>query len=145
MKSSDGEEVPLVLPVSVAEEGVELWLSKLADSMVKTLQSKLAESLQNVQAPIGHVIESFPSQIICLRELVLFTQDVERSIETVQVEALSAQYEQKLSELTAMPVGSEVSMLKVKSLVLEVIHNKSVLELLRKCSIKSKGEWEWQK
>jgi len=70
MISSVGEYVPLKAPVRVTDD-VEVWLGELAREMRETLDALLKKTLGSK----GLDIVNTPSQICCLSEFVLFSQN----------------------------------------------------------------------
>jgi dynein heavy chain 2, cytosolic len=131
MKSSVGEVIVLQNPVAVSER-VEEWLSKLAAEMKNTLKHLLVKCLQ-VQD-----INTFPSQILCCAEEIHFTERCEFAITKGKLPALLDELKDQLSKLVSYDAnGNNVNYLKVKALILDIIHDMDITENL----IKNKGEF----
>ena len=71
MISSVGEYVKLNKPVRITDD-VEIWLGDLAKEMRETLDSILKKTLSSQG---GMDIVNTPSQICCLTEMVLFSDN----------------------------------------------------------------------
>mmetsp|Transcript_17017 Transcript_17017/g.54247 ORF Transcript_17017/g.54247 Transcript_17017/m.54247 type:complete len:3325 (+) Transcript_17017:156-10130(+) len=142
MRSMDGEEVPLVAPVPVSE-AVESWLNDLAKSMKGTLSQMLTKCLSD-KSP--ERFNTFPSQVLCLNESVIFTQMAEQAISQGTLAALHAELSQQLAGYTKVKTeGYHVLQLKIKSLVLDLIHNIDIVDQLMKNQVSSTGDWVWSK
>eukprot|EP01113_Clastostelium_recurvatum_P005568 TRINITY_DN12493_c0_g1_i5.p1 TRINITY_DN12493_c0_g1~~TRINITY_DN12493_c0_g1_i5.p1 ORF type:complete len:1165 (-),score=398.17 TRINITY_DN12493_c0_g1_i5:23-3001(-) len=140
MKSIMGERVPLINPV-VTSDQVEAWLSKLSSEMKDTLASLLVECVTKV-----FDIARFPSQILCLAEEIHFTKKCEAAIEQGKLESFLAELRAQLAKYTTQDTGDDaVLLLKVKALVLDIIHHIDVVEQLIKEHINNLQSWLWQK
>uniref|UniRef100_H2ZEZ6 Cytoplasmic dynein 2 heavy chain 1 n=1 Tax=Ciona savignyi TaxID=51511 RepID=H2ZEZ6_CIOSA len=136
MNSLDGEVVPLMQPVYVTAD-VEEWLMNLSDQMKETLRILTSN---NVRATNQDPAQ-FPSQILCLGEQIAFAKQCEASIRDHKLSQLRSDLEKKLRSYTS----AHVLDLKLKSLILDIIHNIDVVEQLNKAGIRSSAEWIWQK
>ena len=76
MVSSVGEQVKLKAPVRITDD-VENWLGDLAKEMRETLDDLLKKTLQSKG---GMDIVNTPSQICCLTEMVLFSDNCNQAI-----------------------------------------------------------------
>ncbi|KAK3283536.1 hypothetical protein CYMTET_8768 [Cymbomonas tetramitiformis] len=139
MKSVMGEEVPLDHTVPV-NENVELWLGKLAVEMKGTLDSMLTKCLSLKD------YREFPSQILCLADMVHFTQKAELSLQQGSLAAFRESLVAQLQEYTAFDVeGFKVMKLKIQSLVLDLIHNIDVVDQLIAEGASMTGDWCWHR
>ncbi|CAD7969929.1 unnamed protein product, partial [Amoebophrya sp. A120] len=156
MKSSLNEVVELVNPIAVLQDGnnsfdddgrkndprpVEQWLSELAAQMVKTLSTNLNKCLQN-----GNDLNlgKFPSQILNLSGEILFTNQCENAIQTRQIPQLQQKLMQDLQQLTSLKAQKAKDVLqqaKLKALILDVIHQRTVLDDIVNCH--SLHDWPW--
>uniref|UniRef100_H2ZF00 Dynein heavy chain linker domain-containing protein n=1 Tax=Ciona savignyi TaxID=51511 RepID=H2ZF00_CIOSA len=148
MNSLDGEVVPLMQPVYVTAD-VEEWLMNLSDQMKETLRILTSN---NVRATNQDPAQ-FPSQILCLGEQIAFAKQCEASIRDHKLSQLRSDLEKKLRSYTSVYINASelgeteahVLDLKLKSLILDIIHNIDVVEQLNKAGIRSSAEWIWQK
>eukprot|EP00756_Hemistasia_phaeocysticola_P023549 Hpha_TRINITY_DN15900_c0_g17::TRINITY_DN15900_c0_g17_i1::g.73779::m.73779/K10414/DYNC2H, DNCH2; dynein heavy chain 2, cytosolic len=140
VQSLQGEKVELRQEVQVTEE-VETWLSELDVTMRSTLKDLIWECVRE------NSLTKFPSQILCLSELVHFTSQVETAIQHRQLPQLKGQLVEKLRQNTAFKaeVGDIVSTLKMKALVMDEIHSIEVIEDLIERKVTEIGDWRWQK
>jgi dynein heavy chain 2 len=138
MKSSSGEVVPLLQAVQITER-VEEWLSKLSNEMKHTLKELLVRCVE------VNDIRAFPSQILCVAEQIHFTQNCERALQSKKLPALAEELKKSLATYTSYEPGNDnITRLKLKALVLDIIHNMDVVDFL----IKENGtidSWAWQK
>jgi len=135
----EGEIVPLERSVVLSEQ-VERFLGQLADEMQSTLRKLLEECISTLD------IAKFPSQILCLSEAIHFTQRCEVAIQSAALNALETELKQLLDKYTSFDPGDDVVLdLKLKSLVMDLIHNIDVVVQLRKAQCTSLNDWAWQK
>jgi dynein heavy chain 2 len=139
MLSSAGEVVPLENPVAVTDR-VEDWLDSLATEMKSTLASLLGECLSKSE------LEKYPSQILCVAEQIRFADQVEAAIKGGDLKAVGKSLAEMLSQYTAYDLSARPLMQsKVKSLVLDVVHFRDIVEQLRNAGVKTIQDWAWQK
>ena len=127
MVSSAGEVVTLQEPVQVNEK-VEDWLELLAQEMRSTLATLLSQCLASKKFNWD-----YPSQVLCLAANIRFTDDCEDAIGQGRsgLEKLSASLKATLRELTSHDLSEEpLLQLKMKALVLDVVHNIDVVDQL---------------
>ncbi|KAL1260293.1 hypothetical protein QQF64_008120, partial [Cirrhinus molitorella] len=149
MKSLEGETVPLQNTISISND-VEVWLSALATEMKNTLKHLLCECVNAGKK--GNVDPTrFPSQILCLAEQIQFTADVENAIRQQNLHQLELELTTKLESYTSVDSNvddtaeSRVLQSKLKALILDVIHNISVVQSLTEAQIHSTDDWIWKK
>ena len=111
MVSAAGEVVDLDHAVATSDR-VEDWLSAFADEMKSTLASLLASYLLSLTKTGEVNFEMYPSQVMCIGELVQFTDSVESSIGNgftdllIKVKSqLAALTNQDLSAMPVVPVS----------------------------------------
>ncbi|XP_028320044.1 cytoplasmic dynein 2 heavy chain 1 isoform X2 [Gouania willdenowi] len=151
MRSLDGEVVPLRNVVRISSL-VEAWLSELSVEMKETLKHLLCECL--FAGKKGEVDPSrFPSQILCLAEQIQFTEDVEKSLREQSLQQLELELKGKLEHYTKVDTSSDekpntessVLQLKLKALILDIIHNISVVKQLNQEGVTTIDAWAWKK
>ncbi|KAJ3042257.1 Cytoplasmic dynein 2 heavy chain 1 [Rhizophlyctis rosea] len=146
MRSIDGETVTLKAPVQITDE-VEVWLENFSKEMKSTLKSLLLECLA------VNDIFKYPSQILGLSEYLHFTSHVETAIsQGGAFNQLSADLKGQLEKYTNFNIASvedsverRVVDLKIKSLILDIIHFIEVVEQLQAGKVTSVGDWAWQR
>uniref|UniRef100_A0A3Q3WZD5 Cytoplasmic dynein 2 heavy chain 1 n=1 Tax=Mola mola TaxID=94237 RepID=A0A3Q3WZD5_MOLML len=151
MCSLEGEMVPLRNLVRVSSL-VEVWLSELSVEMKETLKRLLYECVSAGKK--GEVDPSrYPSQILCLAEQIQFTEDVERALKQQNLQQLELELNAKLEHYTTVDTCAEdhantesgVLQLKLKALILDIIHNISVVKQLNQAGVTSADAWAWKK
>ncbi|XP_075905861.1 cytoplasmic dynein 2 heavy chain 1 [Nelusetta ayraudi] len=151
MCSLEGEVVPLRNLVRISSL-VEVWLSELSAEMKETLKQLLYECLSAGRK--GGVDPSrYPSQILCLAEQIQFTEDVERALKEQNMQQLAMELNAKLEHYTTVdtsakdPTDTEsgVLQLKLKALILDVIHNIGVVKQLHQAGVTGADAWAWKK
>lgn len=144
MISSANEVVELESPVQITDK-VENWLEQLSREMKDTLSSLLVKSLQSASKSLDW---NYPSQVICLSQAILFTENAEGAIEGGKsaLQSLRQIQQDNLRQLTSQDFSHDIlAQLKMKSLVLDVVHNIDVLDQLLMKGIRSLDEWQWKK
>ncbi|XP_070553238.1 cytoplasmic dynein 2 heavy chain 1-like isoform X2 [Ptychodera flava] len=151
MKSLEGEVVPLKKPVTITPE-VENWLSRLSDEMKETLKALLLEYLKasKKNSDSGLDPNQFPSQILCLAEQIQFTEDCEIAIKEGRLQEFLIETESKLATYTSTDISSSdanthVLELKLKALILDIIHSIDVINKLLEEGVRNHLDWQWQK
>ena len=144
MVSAAGEVVDLDHAVATSDR-VEDWLSAFADEMKSTLASLLASYLLSLTKTGEVNFEMYPSQVMCIGELVQFTDSVEASIGNGFTDLLIKVKSQLAAltnqDLSAMPVVQ----IKVKALVMDLVHNLGILEHLDSARCCHVHDWAWHK
>ncbi|EFC42807.1 cytoplasmic dynein [Naegleria gruberi] len=141
MCSSKGEVVQLKQPVKITDK-VEQWLANLDQQMILTLQQLLLECDKSKEFDM----DAFPSQILCLQESVSFTRKCELAIQNNALPQLLNSVKSQLSQFTSINAkDDEVVSMKVKALILDIIHNIDVVQCLIDGNVSSIQHWLWQK
>jgi dynein heavy chain 2 len=145
VKSAEGEVVQLKHPVQITEE-VEIWLQSLSEEMVSTLSKLLVECLA------VNDIFKYPQQILDLSETLHFTANCEKAILDGSLANLLVSLKKQLATYTSFDINKvedkqtrHIVLFRIKSLILDVIHNISVVEYLIKENTRTLEEWSWQK
>eukprot|EP00327_Prymnesium_parvum_P015469 CAMPEP_0113281722 /NCGR_PEP_ID=MMETSP0008_2-20120614/28451_1 /TAXON_ID=97485 /ORGANISM="Prymnesium parvum" /LENGTH=3313 /DNA_ID=CAMNT_0000132155 /DNA_START=19 /DNA_END=9960 /DNA_ORIENTATION=- /assembly_acc=CAM_ASM_000153 len=142
MCSLDGEVVPLQKAVPVTDS-VESWLQLLNTMMRSTLTAATNHVLESGKLDIGDT----PSQVLCLAEIVSFTRDAEAALQSGRqgVSVLKAELMRRLQEYTSYGTEDKLLQLKVKALVLDLIHNMDVCDQLNDAHTTNVNDWQWRK
>eukprot|EP01028_Stygiella_incarcerata_P004192 TRINITY_DN1890_c0_g1_i5.p1 TRINITY_DN1890_c0_g1~~TRINITY_DN1890_c0_g1_i5.p1 ORF type:complete len:4092 (-),score=1034.80 TRINITY_DN1890_c0_g1_i5:737-12970(-) len=141
--SLQGENVKLSAPVLVSGE-VEQWLVQLDQEMRKTLHVLMLQCLDG-DNDILNDLEVYPSQVLCLKEQIYFTRECESAIKNRCLGEFHKELFRKLGKYTSSEYDDDVVELKVKSLMLDLIHNMEVVSMLNREKIDSTAHWLWQK
>ena len=87
---------------------------------------------------------------MCLAEYVLFTERCEQAIDSGKLHIFKNDLESRLEGYTSTDIsgdGSEASVLelKLKALILDLIHFVDVVDQLQKENVRNRNDWIWQK
>ena len=143
MCSLAGEEVALLKPVTITD-AVEVWLKQLNENMKATLTQLIASAIESGASDI----ERLPSQVLCVAEVVAFTRDCEAALKGGKQALLQLKeaLRVRLNELTSFPTqDAPLTELKVKALVLDIIHNRDVVDQLLSAGTAKLDDWQWRK
>jgi len=128
--------VALLKPVPVTKI-VEDWLNQLTEQMKVTLQSQLKELVSS-----DLDINKYPAQVLMLSEMLNFNSLVQKSIKNNTLISFKDDLASKLDSFTKFrDQGSFLDKLKLKSLILDLIHNIDVVENLIKEKVKDLESW----
>ncbi|NXI65822.1 DYHC2 protein, partial [Anseranas semipalmata] len=153
MKSVEGETVPLRNKVLLSSD-VEVWLNSLALEMKETLKKMLLDCIDAGKKSQGSIDPSlFPSQILSLAEQIQFTEDVESAIKDHSLQQLELELMAKLEHYTSIDTSMEdtgstesgILELKLKALILDIIHNIDLVKQLNQAQVHSADDWAWKK
>ena len=141
MCSLEGEVVPLAEPVPVSDT-VEVWLALLNTQMRATLVQLVANTIGSRLN-----IAATPSQVLDLAERVTFTRQCEEAVNRGRpaLEKFKGELLERLGQYTSLETDEPLVTLKVKALVLDLIHHMDVVDQLIAAGTSSAGEWQWRK
>ncbi|KAK0416096.1 hypothetical protein QR680_012296 [Steinernema hermaphroditum] len=141
MVSAENEQVPLAKPVRIVPQ-VEIWLQELSDSMRETIRRLVAESLREETVNPA----KYPSQVLCLSEQIRFCRDCESVISSGgSLPEFRSALEKQLEAYTATRIEDRVLQLKLKALVLDLIHHIKIVDDLVEKKARSVACWTWQR
>lgn len=146
MCSIHGEVVPLKSPVQLSEN-VEIWLEEFSKEMKGSLLALLIKSVDTMD------LFAVPQQIAGLVENIHFTRQVESIIERRgEFTALEQSLQSQLSKYSTFRGSAiedknarTVTELKIKSLMLDTLHNISIVKELKAAKATSVSDWVWRK
>lgn len=141
--SLEGEEVRLSKPIHVTDE-VEYWLSELDEEMKATLKTHLQ------QCYAAQDIGLYASQILCTAEMIRFTAKTEEAIKDSKsgaLKKLKASLQAQLREMNVFAGQNtdELIGIKVKAIMMDLIHNIEVITLLIDNNVEKVSDWLWSK
>ncbi|KAJ3215292.1 Cytoplasmic dynein 2 heavy chain 1 [Dinochytrium kinnereticum] len=145
MKSIEGEVVQLLHPVKITSD-VEKWLEDFTKEMQNTLRALLGKCLSDSD------LFKYPSQILGLSEYLHFTAKCETAITKGSLASLSKELHSQLDKYTTYntatiddPTQRHVTELKIKSLILDIIHFIDVVKQLEEAKTTTITDWSWQR
>ncbi|VDN17047.1 unnamed protein product [Gongylonema pulchrum] len=123
-------------------ERFQEWLQKLSDEMRDTIRKLVVKCVREATLDPG----KYPSQVLCLAEQIRFCNECERALSNVaDLQSYRKRLTQALANYTSAEVTDVVLQLKLKALILDVIHNISVIDELIANVPCTKLSWAWQK
>ncbi|CAD5207663.1 unnamed protein product [Bursaphelenchus okinawaensis] len=139
--SPENETVSLIRPVTIVSD-VENYLKSLVDEIRSTLKKLLFDCLADANLDPSR----YPTQIVCLAEEIRFTQDVEALLNKHgDLQNFKKTLETQLDQFTNVTVDDVLMDLKLKSLILDIIHHIKIVEQLIESKDRSITSWAWQK
>ncbi len=119
---------------------VELWLSNLSSVMVDTLSSQLRDCVKSDD------LNKNVSQILGVAENIHFTIKVRNAIQAGSLGQVSDSLNARIDELTSCDAGDDLVLsLKMKALVLDLIHLIDVVEQLKAEKVAAEPDWVWRR
>jgi dynein heavy chain 2 len=144
MISSANEYVALKTPVRITDD-VEVWLGELEKSMRDTLNALLQKTIKSN----GLDIVNTPSQICCLSEMITWSENCSKAVKSGKLANYKQDLQKQLESYTSFDNKGDVLLFsKVKSLILDIIHNIDVVDQLIKDPIVQSmniNDWMWFK
>lgn len=140
--SSASEVVKLHNAIKIVDD-VEVWLDMLSREMQSTLSKELLVCLKADK--VQTIMPEQPSQLCSLSEVISFSEACVKAIESGSLQRYRESLLQKLQELTSTRQAEPLMLIKVKSLILDLIHNVEVIECLIANKVNSVHDWEWHR
>ena len=146
LRSVQGEDVPLRTPTGVTEQ-TEQWLDALSREMKLTLKATLVDCVREDKLDdIMSILGKYPAQVLCAAAQCGFASAVEQGLRGGNLGKLQDLLSERLSKYTSLDLSTEpLLQLKIKSMILELIHMNDVVQLLRDEGVVKANEWRWQK
>ncbi|KAI6195343.1 Cytoplasmic dynein 2 heavy chain 1 [Aphelenchoides besseyi] len=139
--SPEGEQVALLKPVQIVAD-VENYLKDLVDEIRATLKKLLLDCLAESNLDPSR----YPTQVVCLAEEIRFTRDTEQLLDREgSVDEYKTQLVQQLDQFTQIAVDDTLMNLRLKSLILDIIHHINIVDVLLQSKDKTTKSWAWQK
>uniref|UniRef100_A0A158Q7Q4 Cytoplasmic dynein 2 heavy chain 1 n=1 Tax=Elaeophora elaphi TaxID=1147741 RepID=A0A158Q7Q4_9BILA len=136
--SSDGEIVQLSKQVRIVPEA-ERWLQELSDEMKNTIRKLIVSCVAETSPDPG----KYPSQVLCLSEQIRFCERCERILSgRGDLQSYRKQLKQTLANYINSKTTDQVLKLKLKALIMDVIHNISIVDELIDNSPCHKSSWK---
>lgn len=145
MISANQERVSLIRAVPITGSDVEDWLILLDESMQATLHDLLVSCVEEKHLAALETVKRYPSQTLQVAQQILFCKHVEDAIGNRKLPELRDSLRSQLEHLTGLDDVDDVSRLKIKALILDIIHCIEIVELLLENNVKHFGSWHWQK
>ena len=143
--SGIGEKVVLGKKVLIGDE-LEKWLNDLTNEMRRTLLGHISNAInefQNKKDDFSY-LDIYSSQICALIEMIKFNYAAMKAIQSNTLNQLLSDTKniiQNLSVVQAKSGTNNIKLFKIKTLMLDLIHNREVSELLYKEQTKDLIDW----
>uniref|UniRef100_A0A183FTN2 DHC_N2 domain-containing protein n=1 Tax=Heligmosomoides polygyrus TaxID=6339 RepID=A0A183FTN2_HELPZ len=125
-----------------SDTSLQVWLQNLSDEMRSTLKKLSLEAIRDENLDPAR----YPSQVLCLAEQVRFCRNCEQTLNgTKDFAKLKAGLQEQLKAYTSSKVNDVVLDLKLKALILDVIHHIDVVDQLVSNNASSAQCWTWQR
>jgi dynein heavy chain 2 len=143
MGSVMGEIVPLEKAIKVTDS-VEDWLGEFALQMKDTLRILLVKCIKAEGS--ADYYQQFPSQVLCMAEICKFNSACEKAVTERGLTAFKDELTNMLKSLVSFDLSTQPLMqLKVKALVLDLVHHMDVVDQLQRENCEELKMWIWQK
>ena len=87
--------------------------------------------------------EQQSSQVLCLSANIHFTQKVEKYMQNGQLLQLKGDLQEQLSYLTSLQFDQDLQQVKLKALILDLIHNIAIMDDLFNHKVQRASDWHW--
>ena len=116
-------------------------MNQQKDTIASLLQQCLSQNADLIE------VDSFPSQVLCIRNQVQFTERVEEMMPEGRLSELRNGLISVCQRLSSFKVSMDahVSGLKIKALVLDMIHQRDVVDELIKDGRRNTSAWVWNR
>ena len=147
MESAIGERVKLSKEVLIVDD-LEIWLNELSNEMRNTLCNNLNEGVKNLSDSELNCLDIYCYQICGLIENLNFTFLVENYLKnkSSNLNSILQKLIKTISDLTLTQAKSgrdSLKLFKIKNLMLDLIHNREVIEILIKNNVNEILDWNW--
>ncbi|GAB5577021.1 cytoplasmic dynein 2 heavy chain 1 isoform X12 [Prionailurus iriomotensis] len=154
MKSLEGEVVPFKNKVLISNnvENLVKWFSHGNEADLETFVGGMCHCCTQPSRCRGPILVPLTA-ILCLAEQIKFTEDVENAIQDHSLHQIETQLVTKLEHYTSIDTSSEdpegtesgILELKLKALILDIIHNIDVVKHLNQVQVHTTEDWAWKK
>ena len=111
--------------------------------MQSTLSKDLITCLK--AGKVLSILSTQPSQLCSLSEVINFSEACAKALETNGLSNLKTDLQRKLTELTSTRQTEPLMLIKVKSLILDLIHNIEVTDCLIESKANNIHDWQWHR
>lgn len=141
--SSEGEQINLSKALEISGN-IEHWLSNLVTEITETMRDSIFKCCQQGQINL-EIIEKYPEQVICLAKKIHFTKSTEKSITSMSLQNLSKTIKGEIEMFTDALASTTDNLLKLKlrSLLMDTVHQASIVQLLIDGNVTNNNDWIW--
>ncbi|XP_002132927.3 cytoplasmic dynein 2 heavy chain 1 [Drosophila pseudoobscura] len=147
--SAEGDELQLSQPVDMKGD-IERWLNQLVTAVQETLRGQIHECYSNTSANSDslseQILRKYVSQVLATARALHFTRQAEQAIGAMALAKLQQQLKAEIAHLAAMKQRAEsgsLMSLKLRALLLDLVHYAGVVEQLQRHNVMHVGDWHW--
>lgn len=155
--SAEGEEINLKNPIIIYDGNnktdsitVEKWLNQLVDEIKFTLNYLIKNCTQINGMFTDEHIRQYPIQVLCTSKAIAFTTLTEKAINSMTLEKYLNNLKEEIQLFSTMLVkytttdaNDNLIQLKLRALLLDLVHYVTTIELLLKHNVTNLQDWFW--
>ncbi|EDX05339.1 GD21850 [Drosophila simulans] len=147
--SAEGDELKLSQPVEMKGD-IERWLNQLVTVVQDTLRDQIYECYTGTTGGSDNldekILKKYASQVLATARALHFTRQAEQAIGGMSLGKLKQQLKDEITHLAALKHKSEngtLISLKLRALLLDLVHYSGVTEQLQKHNVVHTSDWHW--
>ncbi|XP_016964184.1 cytoplasmic dynein 2 heavy chain 1 [Drosophila biarmipes] len=147
--SAEGDELKLSHPIEMKGD-IESWLNQLVKVVQDTLRDQIYECYSSSTGASDNldekILKKYASQVLATSRALHFTRQAEQAIGGMSLGKLQQQLKDEINHLAALKNKSQngtLISLKIRSLLLDLVHYSGVVEQLQKHNVVHTGDWHW--
>ncbi|ALC40164.1 btv [Drosophila busckii] len=149
MKSAEGDELRLRQTVQMTGD-IESWLNQLVLGVQETLREQIYECYSHTTGASDNLNEQllgqYASQVLATARALHFTRQTEKAIGSVTLAKLQQQLQAEITHLAILKQRaghSSLMSLKLRALLLDLVHYRGVVEQLQQQNVTKPSDWPW--
>uniref|UniRef100_A0A1B0DN78 Dynein heavy chain, cytoplasmic n=1 Tax=Phlebotomus papatasi TaxID=29031 RepID=A0A1B0DN78_PHLPP len=141
--SAEGDSVRLRNIIHITGS-VEEWLNQLVIEIKFTLRELVRKCVEIKDFTEEH-IQEFPIQVLTLARTISFTRLTDKAITSMTIGNLLKSTRSDIERFTAMAATTQstLTQLKIRSLLVDLVHHATILEDLQKNNVTNIQDWLW--
>ncbi|GAB0096653.1 Cytoplasmic dynein 2 heavy chain 1 [Sergentomyia squamirostris] len=141
--SAEEDSIPLRNVIHI-NGPVENWLNQLVVEIKYTLRELIRKCVEIKDFTETH-IQEYPIQVLTIARSIAFTRLAEKAITSMSVGNLLKTTRGDIDRFTTMAAksGSSLSQLKIRSLLVDLVHQATILEDLQRHNVTNIQDWMW--
>lgn len=141
--SAEGDSVRLRNVIHITG-AVEEWLNQLVIEIKFTLRELVRKCVEIKDFTEEH-IQEFPIQVLTLARAISFTRLTDKAITSMTIGNLLKSTRSDIERFTAMAATTQstLTQLKIRSLLVDLVHHATILEDLQKHNVTNIQDWLW--
>ncbi|XP_017012255.3 cytoplasmic dynein 2 heavy chain 1 [Drosophila takahashii] len=147
--SAEGDELKLIQSIEMKGD-IEHWLNQLVTVVQDTLRDQIHECYTSTTGGSDNldekVLKKYASQVLATARALHFTRQAEQAIGGMSLGKLQQQLKDEINHLAALKHKSQngtLISLKLRALLLDLVHYSGVVEQLQKHNVVHTSDWHW--